>query len=130
MFSMQPLFDTIYHHLRGHSGDDQSGESDQRADEMEFLKDPVYSGGKEHDGKIDEYSQKERNTHRQRAVLGGSADTGGDDTGAGDERSCQRDQGKIGKTDPFLMFIPVYKPSFADSDHTDHKQNDTAGDLE
>ena len=85
----QTFFDTVDDHLRRHTGDAEAGQADKRAEQMEFFQYPVDTGGKKHDHKVDENPQKKRNYHRYDAVLGSSGNTGGNDTGTGDQRSRQ-----------------------------------------
>ena len=83
------LFHSIYDHLGGHTGDDEAGKPDQRADKMEIFQNLVDTGRKQHDYKVDEDPEEEGNDHGNHAVLGGGGNSGGDDTGAGDQRGCQ-----------------------------------------
>lgn len=52
------FFETVDDHLRRHTGDDKSGQTDKRSEQVEFFQYTVDAGGEKHDHKVDENSQK------------------------------------------------------------------------
>ena len=126
----EKFLDACGNHLHGGCGDDQSGQSDQRAEKMCFFQNPVDHRGKDHEDKICENRQCQRACRGENTEFRCTGNRRGDGSRPRNQRRGERHQREIRETLLHRLMTPLHEAAFPDRGPSDQKDDKPSCDPE